>query len=215
MTCYPLPGQPIAGTVGWFAEIFGPSGVATTGVTLQINTNDSTHVTITVDDAVQGDVVLYASYVSTNGTLVFAQPVVVVSRPPGASLTGIQLVPSEIALSVGDKLPLEVWGVYNNGARSLLFVPPDQPATYASSDTNIVGVDTQGTVTLKTNGSATMSVSFRGFAAQAVVSTLPAFVPPTPPIAVNDGGITVRRSTGSANSLVIRFHASSMARSLK
>ena len=42
--------------------------------------------------------------------------------------------------------------------------------------------------TTTTNGSATVSVSFRGFTAQAVITTLPAFIPPTPPVAVDDGG---------------------------
>jgi hypothetical protein len=116
-------------------------------------------------------VILYANYATTNGDLVFAMPVVVVSRPPGTTLSGIELDPPAAALSIGDTLPTSIWGDYTNGTRSLLYVTNGQ-VIYSSSNTNVAGVDSIGTITMKSLGSATVTAAYSGFTGQIVVSSL-------------------------------------------
>jgi len=169
----PFSTNSIQQSISWFAEVFGTNGVSTTGVIVQVDTNDSRNVTVSVDDAVVGDVVLYASYTSTNGNLIFSKPVIVVSHPAGTTLSGIDLVPSAITLSIGDVIEAEIWGLYTNGARSQLFIPLDQPAVFSSSNPNTVGVDTNGAIVARALGSATVTALFRGFSAQAVIGVLP------------------------------------------
>jgi hypothetical protein len=165
-------GLPAGGQVAWYAETFGTKGVSEDGFTLQVNATNSSQVNITVDNALYGTVVLYAYYAATNGALVFANPVVVYSNPIGTSLNGIVLEPASATLSVGDTLSVDVWGQYTNGATSLLYLSPGQ-MSYFSSNPSVATVDTNGTITVNSFGSATISGSYNGLTAQTVVSTTP------------------------------------------
>src|SRR5207253_7942748 len=120
----PDPSEPLDGTANWYAEVFSPEGATTAGLTVTPDPSDSTHVTVDVDTSVLGDVALYLSYNSTTGHLIFGRPVLVVSIPPGANLTGIELHPNPITAMVGDAIGLEIWGLYDNGSTSQLFVQP-------------------------------------------------------------------------------------------
>ena len=42
---------PNACPINWCAQVFGTNGIATNGITVQVNTNDSTQVTVSVDTA--------------------------------------------------------------------------------------------------------------------------------------------------------------------
>ena len=142
---------------------------------VQVNTNDSSQVTVTVTNGVQGSVVLYATYSDTNRNLVLANPVVVASNPVGSTMSGIILEPATANLSPGDILPTSIWGAYSNGISSLLYVPAGQ-AQYSSSNTNIATVDTNGIITMNSNGVATVTVSYQGFMAQTVISTIAPYI---------------------------------------
>ncbi len=180
----PPAAEPIQGDVNWFVESFGPDGVSNSGVSWQADPSDSRNVTVTVAESVVGDVVLYSGYGSSTGKLVLSKPIIVVSRPAGAVLNGIELVPSSATMSIGDKLAPEIWGVYDNGVRSRLFISDDRPASFSSSDQSIVGVEVDGTISAKTVGSGIVSASYNGFSAQVAVSTVPApELPNTAPVA--------------------------------
>jgi probable HAF family extracellular repeat protein len=156
--------------VTWFVQVFGTNGISSDGVSLLVNPNDFSQVTVSVTNGLQGTVVLYASYFTTNDDLVFANPLVVVSNPVGMTLSGIELDPASVVLSVGDKLPTYVWGDYTNGARSLLYIPSGQ-VQYMSSDTNIATLDSSGTITMNNFGAATIFANYSGFSAQAVITS--------------------------------------------
>ena len=57
-TLSPPLGYELAGNVAWTAEVFGPNGVTTDGVTLTVNPLDSREVTVVVEATVVGDVML-------------------------------------------------------------------------------------------------------------------------------------------------------------
>jgi len=167
--------NPIAGSVSWYAQVFGTNGISTTGVSWQVNTNNSTLVTVSVTGGTQGTVVLYASYYDTNGDLVIANPLVVASDVVSANLNSILLNPGSAIMSSGDVLPTSVWGNYPNGTSTLLYIPAGQ-AQYASSNPNVASVDGNGKITMNTNGTAKITVSYQGLTAQAVVSTKDPFI---------------------------------------
>jgi hypothetical protein len=165
----PDPSEPLDGTANWYAEVFGPNGVTTAGLTVTPNPSDSTHVTVDLDSSVLGDVALYLSYNSTTGHLIFSTPVLVVSIPPGANLTGVELHPNHITAAVGDVFGLEIWGVYDNSSTSQLFVQPNN-STFASSNPNVAFVDS-GTGQLRAAGpgDARVTGTYAGLAGEATI----------------------------------------------
>jgi len=169
----PLQAEPIEGDVVWTAEVFGTNGVSTVGIDVQASTNDSTHVTVIVEDDVVGDVILYACYTATNGNIVFAHPVVVVSRPVGGTLTNITVVPSSLAMGVGAPVEPEIWGMYSSGVRSRLYIPFNQTAQFSSSNTNVAVVAQGGLVTATGLGVTTLTASFNNFTNYSLISVLP------------------------------------------
>jgi hypothetical protein len=196
----PLPSQPSNGDVGWSLEVFGTNGVATDGAFLVVDSGDSRHVTVNVDDVTKGTVVLYANYTSTNGTLVFAKPIVVVDKPVGASVVAIEVRPSVVALSIGDPIDLTIWRVHNNGLRAQMFIPFGSPPTFASSDPNVVTIETNNVVRLLSPGNATLTASFSGFTNQTVITVLGHIVEPSlVASAVSSNGQFLATIVGSAN----------------
>ena len=169
----PDPNEPLDGTANWYAEVFSPEGVTTAGLTVTPDPSDSTHVTVDVDDSVLGDVALYLSYNSTTGHLILGSPVLVVSIPPGANLTGIELHPNPITAMVGDAIGLEIWGLYDNGSTSQLFVQP-QNSTFSSSDPNVALVDSAtGLLSAVRPGDATITATYGGVTNEATIHVVP------------------------------------------
>jgi hypothetical protein len=170
----PPGSEPVAGAIGWYAEVYGSNGVTTAGVTVTVDATDATKVTVSVDDSVQGDVVLFASYGSSTGKMVIAKPVLVTSRPVGSILTGIEVQPASISARIGDKVLLEIWGVYDNGAKSLQFVSDAALAQFVSSNPSVATVDAaNGLVSSISSGTTTITVTFNGLTAQADVTVPP------------------------------------------
>ena len=194
------PSQPMADAPVWFAEVYGPNGVTMDGVMVQQDSADQNLVTVTVADTVQGDVVIHASYNSTSGSLVFGTPKLVVSRPVGNALTGIELRPSTVTLSSGDKMHFTVWGTYDNGQQSQLYIPPDADISYSSSATATASVDDAGTASLLDPGTAMITVSYLGFSGQSSV-----VVSPVPPLitAAHFGNISTRLRVGTSDAVLI------------
>ncbi|MEI8122207.1 MAG: hypothetical protein WCI20_09145, partial [bacterium] len=71
-TNYPQGGETV-----WFARVYGTNGISTNGVSWRVNTNDTRHVSLTVTNSIQGEVVLFAAYSKTNDFTLVANPVVV------------------------------------------------------------------------------------------------------------------------------------------
>jgi triacylglycerol esterase/lipase EstA (alpha/beta hydrolase family) len=197
-----LPGEPPSGPVNWSVTVCGTNGFSWDGLTLQTDTNDSTHVTVIITNPIVGDIVLAAWYQSTNDHFIFFTPTIVRSEPSPDHLTAIEVVPASLARSIGDRAELELWGTYDNGVRRLLFT--GDGATFSSSDTNVAEVLSTGLVTFPTNGSATITASFNGHSAQTVLTVRP--LPPLfptniPPIAMDDVAQTVPNQPVTVNVL--------------
>jgi hypothetical protein len=173
---YDLEASPPLATnaaVNWFVQVFGTNGVGSAGISLLVNSNNTSQVEVSVTNGLVGSVVLYASYLGTNNNLVFANPIVVANYAAGATLNGIELTPSSAEMSPGDILPTSIWGDYANGARSQLYIPIGE-ANYTSSDPDVAIVDSSGAITMNSFGSATISALYNGFSAQTIVtSTVP------------------------------------------
>ncbi len=166
--------EPIDGAVVWLAKVFGTNGLSTVGVTVDVDTNDFRNVSVSVDNDVVGDVVLSAMYVSSNGNIVISKPTVVMSAPVGASLTNIEIVPVGNILSLSNALETEIWGSFDNGVRRLLYVPPDAPGTYSSSNPGVLSVDTNGVISAVGLGVGTVTVTRGTNSAQTSFNVLPA-----------------------------------------
>lgn len=176
----PASEDPPDGEISWYAENRNLTGIGTDGVSTIPDANDPTSVVVTVDDSVLGDVVLYVQYMSQKGALVLGDPLLVVSRPPAPSPTGIDLGQSSFVLGVGDVAPLQLYADYSGGVRMLQYVSVDEIIGLQSSNASIVDVDVdRASLIAKTPGTATVTATFHGFTTQAAVTVSP-LVPPPP-----------------------------------
>ena len=162
-TLQPLVNEPLQGIVNWFAEVFGANGVVSSNVTVAVDAVDSTRATVLVPDSVVGDVVLYASYLSTNGKFIFANPVAVVTQSAGAAMTNLVVQPASATLRPGEQIHPELWGQFTNGTRQQLFVAPGSVITVSNTNPIAVMADTNLTVTAIAGGIASLGYQYQGF----------------------------------------------------
>lgn len=175
----PAADDPPIDSVRWYAENRNVNGITDDGITTTPDPNDSTKVTVLVDDSVSGDVVVYASYISQKGSLVLGQPVLVLSRPPSPAPSGIDLGQSSFVLMVGDLMPVFLYAEYPGDLRIAQFVGVDETVTYQSSDSSVVEIDSsRDSLIAKAAGTATVTVTFHGFSTQAGVTVNPTTPPP-------------------------------------
>ena len=174
-TLDPPPGAPVPGDVHWFAEIYGEDGVSSEGLTVTPNPGDSTQVVVEIDESVVGDVVLFASYLTTDGRVVFARPVLIRSSgPAGATLTGIEVQPEESFLSIGDRLRPEIFRTYNDGSRWRSWLTSNDLAV-VSADPSVVDASNVGNWEAVAAGSVTVTVTYLGFDATSALDVFDPF----------------------------------------
>lgn len=173
-----LAGEPIDGEVVWNAEVFGTNGVSSSGADIQIDNNDTTRVTVGIPQSVVGDVVLYASYTSANGNVIFAHPYLVATLSDGGSLTNIEIIPPRLVVGKGVTVEPEIWGTYSSGIRRALYIPYNKPVELSSSDTNVVAITNEGLIVTKGFGAAIVNASLSGLTNSLIVSVLPDGVHP-------------------------------------
>ena len=163
---------PPVGVINWRVVVYSTNGITTNGLSMDINTNNSALMTLSMDSNVVGQVVVSAHYMTTNGDVVLASPVVAASWPfaYGAVLTDINMQPSTISIQVGDRIAMQVLGDYSNGSQALLYIPPDQ-ITYTSANLQIATVDTNGNVELIAQGSSTIQATYNALKANALISS--------------------------------------------
>ena len=58
---------------------------------------------------------------------------------------------------IGDVIGIEIWGMYDNGSRSQLFVQPEK-STFSSSNPNVASVDS-GTGQLRAVGAGDVTIT--------------------------------------------------------
>jgi hypothetical protein len=82
---------------------------------------------------------------------------------------------------VGDTIDLEIWGLYDNGSTSQLFVQPDN-STFSSSNQDVAVLDS-GTGRLRATGAggAIITATYAGLTGEATIQVIPQPRPiPTP-----------------------------------
>ncbi len=208
----PLSEHPFGGEVKWSAEVVGADGVSVTGVTVTPDPSDPNLATVHVEDQVEGDVVLYASYLSSSGSLIFGMPILVVSRPLGVPQIGIAMMPNAITVKQGQVIFPEIFATYEGGVTKREFVPPDTVIDAVSSDESVLAVNTNGMeITAIAPGAATLTVNYQGYTAQvSVVVHGPGTVGfSAPAYTVNEASgsahITVQRTGGIAAGVSVYY----------
>ena len=172
---------PPEGNVAWLVQVYGPSGITSDGVELSVGGSNNSQVTVTVDNALVGDVVLSAAYQSVSNTVVLIAPTLVVSlNPVGASLTGFQTLPASIAMPVGTVISPQFLATYSDGSSSLRFVASNQ-VEVTSSQPSVVSVTNSLNWELSSVGTAQITVAWSGFHATSEIRVFDpaASTPPT------------------------------------
>jgi len=178
----PFPSNlPAVGDVTWFVQVYDSAGISDDGVELTPSGTNNSSVTVSVDNALVGDVVLSAVYRSVSNTVVLVPPTLVVSmQPAGVKLTGFQLLPATIALPVGTVVSPQLMATYSDGSSSLRYAVPGT-VTAVSSQASVVSVDDPLNWQLSAVGTAQINVNWSGFtaASQITVFDPTSNVPPT------------------------------------
>ena len=160
----PLSGEPPAGSVTWHVEVLGPRSADSNEVSLLVNPVDQTNVAVTVASTVQGDVVLYCSYLSASGKLVFGKPIRVVSNPITVPAAGVSASPATISMVEGKTFFPGLVSSYEGGLTKIEFIGPDTEIDATSSDESVVSVERMGfKLVAKAPGTATVIVHYHGY----------------------------------------------------
>ena len=167
-----LVDEPAAGAATWLAENYGPDGVTSVGLTLTASGSNASQLALTVAASVQGTVILRVGYPSATGKTVFGQPTVVLTRPPGAAITGIELRPATVASPYGTKVPLEVWEIYDGAIASRAYVTAAN-TVFGTANPAVATVDADGIATMLTPGIATVTTTYENqWSTQRVITVL-------------------------------------------
>jgi hypothetical protein len=161
---------PPVSDVTWYVRVYNAAGIASDGVVLTPWGTNNSYVTVTVDNALVGDVVLSAFYLSVSNTVVMIPSALVVSlAPSGGTLTGIQLLPANIALPVGTTVSPQLMATYSDGSSSLRYAAPGTVMA-VSSQPSVVSVDDPLNWQLSAVGTAQINVTWSGFAAHSQIT---------------------------------------------
>jgi hypothetical protein len=166
--------RPVVGLVSWAVESFTTNGINSGDIAFTVDPADSRRVTVHVPSNLIGDVVLYAHYLSTNGTVVLVAPREIYSaEPEGVSLVGIAVEPDGISLPVGAEVPIQLATRYSDGQVIVRHVTPGE-VTAISSATNVVSTTNSTAWRLLSPGMATITVNYLG---QTATNQLTVFAP--------------------------------------
>jgi uncharacterized delta-60 repeat protein len=158
------------GLVTWHAEAYGTEGPSLTGITLEIDQEDSRSVRVLLSPDVTGRVLLFARYTSTNGNLIATKPFLVSARPGGPRLSALKFSTPSVLLTPGEALQLTLIGTYSNG--DLQTMPALAEGSYSVSftDPRIANFDGSFRVQALAIGDTTINLSYRGVTASVGIS---------------------------------------------
>jgi len=175
----PPPGAPATGDPVWSAVVSTTGGVSSTGLTVTPDPGDPFAVTVEVDDAVVGDVILFVSYPTTNDQMTFGVPILVTRRDPsGVALAGIEVLPRETEVAPGKTVWPEFRAIYGDGSKQIRWAATDEVAV-ASSDAGVVDAPDLARWEALSTGCATVTVTYAGFTTQSIVTVTNPFPPRT------------------------------------
>lgn len=177
---FALPeGEDFTGSVLWAVERYGIGGVSTHGISLEPVAGDPSRISISVDENIPGDVVLYGTATTTSGKVIIGVPVLVFSAEPDPgvySLSSFEILPAEGEFAAGTGVEPNLIALYtldsSPGDAPLRIRRWIDPSDFAVSSSNPAAVDV--TDPLEWNfvsaGSATLSVDWRGLGAPATLT---------------------------------------------
>ncbi|MCB1061701.1 MAG: hypothetical protein KDN20_02130 [Verrucomicrobiae bacterium] len=167
---------PVMGSINWFAEIHGPDGPSTLGVSVAPDAVDPLKVTVSVAEGLVGDVMIYVSYETTNDQIVYGRPDIVVSLPPdGETLIGIDLQPETLNLPIGRSIEPDIMAVYSQGTRLRRVVAATDLGAVSSSNPAVLDVSNPLDWQALAEGTATVTFSAFGFTDTATITVTEPF----------------------------------------
>lgn len=193
--------DPQVETIQWSVSVFGANGETIEGVTATPDSDDPSKVTVLVDEAVIGDVVLKCSYLSTDGTFMLAAPALIASMPPAATQTGVELRLGSLQLESGTETNIEIWRLYNDGTSTLAYLPPASPPPVVSSAPDVVSIAGSSRAIANAAGTVTLTATLDGFQSQTNLSV----TDPKPPPQVQLIAAVSRKVHGSAGTFDINL----------
>ena len=110
-------GGNLAGPVAWTAERYGVGGVTADGISLAAVSGDPGQISVQVDDAEYGDVVLYGTATTTDGKVILGAPVLITSVEPDPAsyyLSSIEVLPAGGNYPIGSGIEPELWANYES-----------------------------------------------------------------------------------------------------
>jgi hypothetical protein len=192
------PHRPVEGSVSWIVEAFTQNGVGANGVTLEVDGSNSRRVAVNIPYGLVGDVVIYANYVSTNGAVIFAEPLrVFSSEPNGATLVGIEVEPRNGAFPAGGEVPVQIATRYSDGQVISRHARAEE-VTAVSSEARIVSTTNSISWKMLRPGTADIVIGYRGFSA---TNSLTVFIP-------GSAGVPTLKATKEGANIVLRWPAS-------
>lgn len=168
----------------WSVENFGPDGITTDGLNLEVDPSDETLVNVEVGPDVIGQVILKIAYRTANDSLVIGDPLEITNRDPADSeLLSIELLSDRVDFEIGQALYPNLSGVYSDGKRLPIFVGMFD-SIFSTSDPQVVAIEGGPAFRITGPGDATLYAEYRGLTTELAISVAsnPA---PYPPFAVN------------------------------
>lgn len=170
-TLIPSPELPMQGAPNWSVVVLGAAGETAPYLNIVTNASEAARVSIAIPNSLVGDVVLYASYIATNGDVVLADPKLLFSAfPIAAEVVGIVADPATIAVEVGEHTPIHLFARVSTGAALEKFIGPGSGFSFTSGNSNILTVTEDGFVNAITEGSASVTVTFSNWNAAVLVN---------------------------------------------
>ncbi len=152
-------GEPRSGDPAWWAETLGGGEAANQGIEVTPLVGDPPRVQVDVAESVVGDVVLFASYASVNGTTVFANPILVTQRTSDQPKASLELEVGPTTIEVGTEIGPVVYDTFTDGSRIQRWATADNLTAFTFA-TSIVDVSNPLVWKAIAPGRATVTVEF-------------------------------------------------------
>jgi hypothetical protein len=150
------------GAVNWTVEVYDHRGISSNRLAAFPDPADPFAATIDLPPDFAGQIVVYANYETDSDTIVMAAPFLALDvPPPGATVVGVQIIPSETALPAGSGVPVRVAMIYDTGEIRPAFISAGD-LTAQSSDPTILDASDPNFWKLLRPGAVTVTGTFRG-----------------------------------------------------
>lgn len=162
LSIIPSVGKTPLGPANWTVETYDENGVTYGRFAVQADESNNLSGSVEIPETFIGEVVIYANYITEEGEIVVAPPILIHSQPPTESdIESLTVIPSEISLIEDTEVIPELWANYDNGSSYRVFISNLELQT-ASSDPDVVDVSNPNYWYLANAGTATVSGVYEG-----------------------------------------------------